>query len=472
MAVSRLSLLLVLVACGDEAVVIVPLIDGPSDVDATVLPDLDAITLSVAHEGDPEDIVAQTFTRGEVIELVGVPFADDLVIHMSGRIGASEVAYGRTCSFRLSPTDQPSPHLFFSRSVKFAALELTPRSRSGGQALTYHDGSGLLVAGDTAVIERFDPRTGEYSEVTEVAPRSRAVATELGVVDPRIALIGGVDNGAGAGFVELVEVDSPPERRVERVADDRMARIDLTATTLTDGRIVVIGGRTPPSGVPSGVIVEVREGAAGMPDIRDLRAVLAHPRAGHTATRLGNDVGAPVLIVGGVDTAGPVAIAELFKPLGEELANPATFSPTMVFPRSQHRAALMPDGSVLVIGGVDVNNLPVRTLELFSIDAGFVAVGDLPMKAGVIDLSATRLPDGRILIAGGRLPNGPPLGTAHIARLDPLDGSVTVVATDELAVPRAGHQSTLLCDGTVLLAGGTTDPSIAERYNPPALSRR
>ncbi len=468
---NRCWLLLALGACGDDGVLIVPVIDGPSDGDATVLPDLDTITLSVAHEGDPEDIVQQTFVRGDTIELVGVPFADDLVIHMSGRIGASEVAYGRTCSFGLSPTNQPAPHLFFSRSVKFAALGLTPRSRSGGQALTYHDGSGLLVAGDSSFIERFDPRTGEYSEVAELAARSYPVATELGVSDPKIALIGGLDNGIGAGFLELVAIDSPPERRVERFTDDHLARLDLTATTLTDGRIVAIGGRAPASEMPSGAIVEVRE-SAGAVEVRDLRAVLAQPRAGHTATRLGDDVGAPVLITGGIGATGPVAIAELFKPLGEELADPITFAPAMQFPRSQHRAALMPDGSVLVIGGVDAAGVPIRTLELFSIDAGFVAVGDLPSKAGLVDFSATRLPDGRILITGGRMPNGPALATAHIARLDPLDGSVTVVATDELAIPRARHQATLLCDGTVLVAGGTAGPSIAERYNPPALSRR
>src|SRR6185312_7686630 len=81
-----------------------------------------------------------------------------------------------------------------------------------------------------------------------------------------------------------------------------------------------------------------------------LRAQLAHPRYDHSATRLGDDEGAPVLIAGGVDDTGtPVGSAELYKPLGQDFS--ATFTASMVVPRSQHRAVLMPDNSVLVIGG-------------------------------------------------------------------------------------------------------------------------
>jgi hypothetical protein len=127
---------------------------------------------------------------------------------------------------------------------------------------------------------------------------------------------------------------------------------------------------------------------------------------------------------------------------------------------------------VLIIGGTAFDNTPVTKLELFSLDTGFVDVGDLPAEAGIVDFTATTLPDGRILIAGGRMPGGPALDTAFIAQLDPVDGSVDVVATDRLAVPRAGHQATLMCDGTVLVSGGTDGPALVERYNPPALDRR
>ena len=115
----------------------------------------------------------------------------------------------------------------------------------------------------------------------------------------------------------------------------------------------------------------------------------------------------------------------------------------------------------------------LRTLERFTVDGGFESVGELPLTAGRLDMSVTTLPDGRVLIAGGRTEiSGPPVATAFIARLDPLDGSVDVVPTDRLAVPRANHQAADLCDGTILITGGAPGRPVAERYNPSPTGRR
>jgi len=104
---------------------------------------------------------------------------------------------------------------------------------------------------------------------------------------------------------------------------------------------------------------------------------------------------------------------------------------------------------------------------------------------GRIGMSATVLPDGRVLITGGKLmldpvptaedpdpPPAPAVADAFIVSLDPLDGTVDVVRTDPLTVPRSGHQATLLCDGTVLISGGTPAQESFERYNPVAAGRR
>lgn len=465
-------------ACGDTGVAIQPVIDLPvDDADATASP-LDTITLTVAHAGNGTDLVSQSFRHGQTLELPGVPFGDDLVIHMSGYIGQSNVAYGRSCAFPVAADAvPPAPHLFFSRSVKFATTAIAPLARIGGMGVPFQ-GSALLVGGVDAngaavvQVERFDPLTGALGTIGAVLARDKAVQALIGQSPPRVVVLGGAVVGGpsgmdGAGFVEVVD-----DRRIDRLDNADMARVDLTATALTDGRVVVIGGNAP-NHAPLGEIDEIAPLADTTISVHKLAAALATPRSGHTATRLGDGVGAPVLIAGGVDATGkPVAAAELFKPLSETLADPMLFQRSMAVPRHGQVATLMPDGSVLFIGGFDQGGQPVSTLELFTVDGGFVAVGALPMGAGLVDFAVTTLPDGRVLLTGGRTsPGTQPVNTAYIVRLN-FNQTVDVVATDKLAVARAGHQAVALCDGTVLITGGTAVPLPAERYNPPPDGRR
>jgi len=484
------ALLLSLAACTDSATILSPVIEGPIGADeGAIATDLDFITLSVAHAGSPLDITQKTFTRGQQLVLEGVPFGDDLVIHMTGRVGTkvSEAAYGRTCAFQVRADGRiPAPHLFFSRMVTFGSMSTQPIARDAGVAITYSDGSGVVIGGVTPdtneairQVERFDPTTGEYRALDEVAPRKNAAVALLAPLEiadePRIAIVGGRDEttGGGATFVELIRAARGSTHQIERIDDNQMARQDLTATTLANGDVIVIGGYDLATNMPSEKVAEVTV-SNGTPVVNLLRATLAHPRFGHTATRLADDVGASVLVAGGVDASGnPIAQVELYKPLSESFSDPASFNRSMIVPRRQHQAVRLPDGSVLFIGGIDINGNPVDKLELFSLDAGFTDVGTLPPNAGRIDFTATVLPDARVLLTGGRIDvNGQATNNVFIASLDQLDGTVDIVPTDRLAVARAGHQATLLCDGTVLISGGTPDQQVYERYNPPIAGRR
>jgi hypothetical protein len=163
------------------------------------------------------------------------------------------------------------------------------------------------------------------------------------------------------------------------------------------------------------------------------------------------------------------------------------FQAKMVVPRWNHKAISLPDGSVLFVGGLTmVKNpvtmadeiVPVSTLELFSpFDGKFISVGSLDPPAppvGRIGMSATTLPDGRILITGGKQTiNGPPTNEAALAVLDPVDGTIRVLQAHKLKLARTDHQATVLCDGTVLVSGGTLDVGAPyERYNPGIDDRR
>lgn len=483
LAAGAVALALALAACSDSTVSLAPVIDLPASGDDAIAAPLDSITLSVAHEGNEGELVSHMFQNGETLELPGAPFGDDLVVHMTGLVGSSTVGYGRTCKFRVAPgLAPPAPHLFFSRITRFGTIDAMPTDRVGGLGIAFRDGA-LLLGGlgsdgmPVPEVELFDPATGQVDMVGSVLSRTHPVEALIGMSPPRVIVLGGaVVSGAtgmdGARFVEVVDAQG-----VEHVDNGDMARVDLTATSLTDGRVVVIGGSSPSGGAPLGDI-DIAQLMDSSVDVSKIGATLAIPRSRHTATRLGDDVGAAVLIAGGLDAMGkPIATAELFKPLSEELSNPTLdpmmFLPQMKVPRSEATAMLMPDGSVLFIGGLDVLGQPVNTLELFSVDGGFAIAGTLPDTAGLVEFSATTLPDGRILLTGGRRgPGDPAVNTAYIVRLDSIIGTVDVVATDHLAVARAGHQAVVLCDGTVLISGGTTVPLPAERYNPPTVGRR
>lgn len=485
--------LVALAACSGDPTVVTPVIDVPANDSASAFP-LDSITLTAAHAGADLDITSATFTKGQSVELGGIPFGDDLVLHMTGRVGASDVAYGRTCAFAIDQNaTPPAPHLYFSRTAKFGQLAFTPLLRTGGAAVTYHDGSGILLGGvkpgdATAAVtdvEQFDPSTGVYRAITTISQRIGSVVALLGTsTDTHVTVIGGIDptTGQGATFVETIEADNPADRRVERIDDASLARVGLTATTLTNGNVIVMGGSGAGSGSsdPSQTVGEITL-MQGTPVVRPAHENLLHGRWNHTATRLGDDVGAPVLVAGGLGSGNgsaavaPVAEAELFNPLTDKFVAFPNGNPKLAIPRAGHSAVLMPDGSVLIIGGVDQNGNGVKQLELFTLVGGFVAPMNavLPDNAGLVDFTTTTLPDGRVLLTGGRTaPGGPPLATAFILQLNTDTSSVDIVATDRLAAPRAGHAATRLCDGTVLLSGGTADPTPAERYNPPALGRR
>ncbi len=188
---------------------------------------------------------------------------------------------------------------------------------------------------------------------------------------------------------------------------------------------------------------------------------MATAHAGHTATRLDDGT---VLVVGGTfDIAHSV-----------EIYNPETrrfrVAPPMSTLRIGHTATLLRDGRVLVLGGdVDANQhyADVGSGEIFDPATGAWSP-IAPIPGALMQFTASRLPDGRVLVAGGVDGLDNALTRAEI--YDPASDSWA--ATDSLHERRFLHTATVLADGRVLVVGGLTDDdqgimaTTAEMYDP------
>ena len=166
-------------------------------------------------------------------------------------------------------------------------------------------------------------------------------------------------------------------------------------------------------------------------------------RAAHTATALPDG---RVLLAGGLsaDENAPGS-AELFDPASD------AFVPTgpMRTPRQSHTATLLSDGKVLLAGGYDAQGGYLSSAELYDpARATFAPAGSmLSARAGHV---AVRLSDGRVLLVGGVGAGWTFLSSAEI--YDPETG--TFAPTGSMGLPRESHVAVRSEDGRVLIVGG------------------
>ena len=270
---------------------------------------------------------------------------------------------------------------------------------------------------------------GEPAEASRTARGRMHLAGPLGWLGERVATWAGrIALGAGAvaaGAVFLIAMQSMNESGAPLGAGPAATPPAPTATATE-----------APAAPPQSTFV-----VAASPEIA---------RSFHSATLLN---GGTVLVAGGccVGSSGLVAEAERYDP------DTNRWSPAgaLVFPRQTHTATLLPDGRVVLIGGVGMSDPSVEPypylaeIEIYDPELGVFAVAGT-LSAPRVSHDAILMPDGRVLVIGGIGRGDRP---RNMEIFDPTTGgtvSLSVELPPAFDMPRA----LLVGESEVLIVGG------------------
>ena len=252
-----------------------------------------------------------------------------------------------------------------------------------------------------------------------------------------------------------------PATTVSTIGDLPLALAGHTATALDDGRVLLAGG-----GGSTG-IVSVPGDRLYLFDPQTQKfstsqATLQSVRAGHTATLLSD--GRVLLVGGSNDLSEPLATVDIYDPVTDTVSVGAP----MPGARVAHTATLLADGRVFVAGGANGFNLAdplaglgniLESTLVYNPTANSWSNGpNLPDPR--VGHAASRLNDGRVLLTGGLVVTnvifiGPvPSITSDARYYNPSTNSLS--NAPDFGGARALHAQTTLSDGRVLVAGGAT----------------
>jgi hypothetical protein len=132
-------------------------------------------------------------------------------------------------------------------------------------------------------------------------------------------------------------------------------RVDATATTMPNGDVLILGGKTASGAQASGLVITPTVPATVTP----LPGALSLPRAGHSASITGGDL----VVCGGADATG-AAIASC------DVLDTMTYGRKSTVPlavaRRGHSSETMETGVVVIAGGFGADGAPLGSIEIYT----------------------------------------------------------------------------------------------------------
>ncbi len=365
----------------------------------------------------------------------------------------------------------PAPRLALAIAVSFVtactttSVPATPKTptwttfgelsqpRAYATALALPSGEILVVGGldkdapdvTNTESELVNVKTGAVS-VLQQQLEGRLHQTMTRALGDKIVVAGGVKYVTTHWDpVDSVDVYLPTDRKWVSASPLIEPRSDHAAVALVTGMVMVIGGNQGPRLLQSVEIYDVKND-------RWFRASpLPIPRTELSAFTLSDG---RVLVAGGIDSSGVATDTTYFY---NPPADAWTEGPRMRVPRVQHATVQLSSGDILFIGG---DGAASGTSERYDAKLGtFVLSGTLvdPRQAA----QGAALPDGRVVLVGGMPPRNDEFAPLRSAEIwDPVTEQWTALPPSPTA---RAWPSVVVIGGVVYQLSGTGDAEAAYR---------
>ena len=320
----------------------------------------------------------------------------------------------------------------------------------------------------SAAAEIYDPASGAWSAAAGMSV-PRVCPGSIPLADGRVLVTGGalvtntalLERGGTGAALRMSEVYDPSSNTWSSVGATEIERYCPVGVRLPDGRALLTGGLMWRATDHPMAVADIFDPASGAWVSAD---AMNDPRVGHKAVLLRDG---RVLVIGGGDRRrghrwNAIASSELYDPATDRW----TQTGDMGQRRASPTATLLQDGRVLVAGGLDADTRSLASAEVYDPGTGtWSAVSDMIHRRAFH--TAVLLADGTVLVAGGNVDEESGISYAEV--FDPRSGAWSAVG--ELDAVRLSHSMVSIPGGRVVVFGGSDTPdgsghSTSEVYDP------